>query len=122
MAAQEDLNRLATRWWRIREPGGFFFPTMDLPPEEQDAAVAIDDAVYALVRDPATLRPMFEAIIAACPDETELAYVGASVVEEAERFIGPGALLILEESSVHSEKLAKVMAGYWPPMPPGMHA
>jgi len=121
MAPKDDLNRLATRWWRLREPGGFFFPTRDLSPKEQDAAVAIDDAVYALVRDPATLRPMFEAIIAACPDEAELAYVGASLVEEAERSIGSGALLILEESSVDSEKFAKVMAGYWPQMPPRSH-
>ena len=87
------------------------FPTENLPLEEQDAAVAIDDAVFALVRDPATLRPMFEAIIAACPDESEFAYVGASVVEEAERRIGPGALRILEQGSVHPEKLAKVLEG-----------
>lgn len=75
----------------------------------------MENRVWAMVRDPSTLSEIFEKVVLRCPADSELPYIGASVVEEAEDAIGPRAIQILQQSSIDDTTMRKVMSGYWSP-------
>jgi hypothetical protein len=53
-----------------RSAGGLFGPTCALEPAEADAAMEMENRVWAMVRDPSTLREIFEKIVLKCPADS----------------------------------------------------
>lgn len=115
MNKRDQVEELAQSWWRNRSPGGLFDLTHPLEPAEADAAMESENRVWAMVREPSTLSEIFEKIVQNCPTDSELPYIGASIVEEAEEAIGPRAIQILQQSSIDDTTMRKVMSGYWSP-------
>lgn len=113
---KQATPRLAKAWWVNRRPGGLFEDRDRMTKAEIDAAFRVEHAVSALVLDVGTLPKLLAELAAAAETPEELAFLGTSILEDAQRALGVAALNALESSGIESSTMDVIKSGYWDPL------
>jgi hypothetical protein len=107
----DQLNELATQWWRFHRPERR--EGQHLTDAEYDLMDAADEEVDRLSQEVGSLAQLVAALVERAPDIESIAYVGTWVLEDAEIYVGASGIRQVL-STLDPVAAQRVASGYLP--------